>query len=269
MGGTTTVDGRTVHYLDEGSGEPALVFVHGFPLRAEMWEPQLRAFAGRYRVVAPDLFGFGRSDVPADRSEYSIDGYADQVAGLARALGTSRFVLVGLSMGGYIALALAGRHPELLAGLVLADTRAEGDTPETKRKRSDQQVFLGARGDVDPLAEALLDTLLSKRSSRREEVATRAGEWMRTTDPKGWIGALEALKQRADATPGLSAIAVPTLVIVGEDDEITPPPAAEAMAGAIPGARLVVVPAAGHLSNLENPDAFNAALREFVTALPG
>ena len=92
---------------------------------------------------------------------------------------------------------------------------------------------------------------------------------MRTTDPKGWIGALEALKQRADATPGLSAIAVPTLVIVGEDDEITPPPAAEAMAGAIPGARLVVVPAAGHLSNLENPDAFNAALREFVTALPG
>lgn len=264
---TLTLDGRRVHYLDEGEGEPVLVLVHGFPLRAEMWEPQLRAFAGRHRLVAPDLFGFGGSEVPPDREAYSIDGYADQVAGVIGELGLGRVVLVGLSMGGYVALALARRHPGVLAALVLTDTRAEADSAEVQQRRSDQQVFLGGGGEVSALVDGLLDMMVGKRSPRREEVVERAREFMLGAPREGWVGALEAMKQRADATAGLPAIAVPALVVVGEDDELTPPPAAEALAGAIPSARLAVVPAAGHLSNLENPEAFNRALGEFLGGL--
>jgi pimeloyl-ACP methyl ester carboxylesterase len=264
---TLELDGRRLHYLDEGGGEPVLLLVHGFPFSARMWEPQIAAFSDRHRVVAPDLSGFGESEVPPERSAYSIDGYADEVAGVVAALGLGRVVLAGLSMGGYIALALARRHPQILAGLVLADTRAEADSQEVKSRRSDQQVFLSARKDIAPLVDGLLENLLSKRGPAREEVADRAGALMRTVDPDGWIGALEAMKQRSDASPGLAGITVPTLVLVGEDDEITPPSAAEAMAEAIPGARLVVVPAAGHLTNLENPEAFNEAVGGFLASL--
>jgi 3-oxoadipate enol-lactonase len=264
---TLDLDGRRLHYLDEGGGEPVLLLVHGFPLSARMWEPQIVAFSDRYRIVAPDLSGFGDSEVPPERSAYSIDAYADQVAGLAGGLGLDRVVLIGLSMGGYIALAVARRHPQILAGLVLADTRAEADSPEVKTRRSDQQVFLGARKDVAPLVDGLLDTLLSQRPAAGQEVAERAGALMHAADANGWIGALEAMKQRPDATSGLAGIAVPTLVVVGEDDSITPPAAAEALAEGIPGARLILVPAAGHLANLENPEAFNQALGDFLAGL--
>jgi pimeloyl-ACP methyl ester carboxylesterase len=264
---TLDLDGRRLHYLDEGAGEPVVLFVHAFPLSARMWEPQIAALSGDRRVVALDLSGFGDAEVPAERSAYSIDAYADEVAGLVRALGVDRVVLAGLSLGGYVALAVVRRHPEILAGLVLADTRAEADSSEAKSRRSDQQVFLGARKDVVPLVDGLLESLLSKRAPAAEEATERAGALMRSTDADGWIGALEAMKQRPDATPVLAGIAVPTLVMVGEDDELTPPSVAEAMAGAIPGARLVVVPAAGHLANLDNPEAFNRALGDFLSAL--
>jgi 3-oxoadipate enol-lactonase len=264
---TLTLDGRSVHYLDEGRGEPVLLLVHGFPLQARMWEPQIQAFSGGHRIVIPDLYGFGDSEVPSDRSDYSVDAYADQVAGVAAELGLGRVVLAGVSMGGYIALALARRHPGLLAGLVLADTRAEPDSDEARQRRSDQQVFLGGAGDLDTLVDGLLDTMVGKRSPRRSEVLEQARAWMLGTAREGWIGALEAMKQRPDSRPGLAAIDVPTLVVVGEDDELTPPAAAEALVGGIPGARLVVVPATGHLSNLENPDAFNRALADFLADL--
>src|SRR5918996_3538933 len=135
---TFMYDGLAVPYLDEGAGDQTVVFVHGFPFRASMWEPQfpVAVEAGR-RAVAPDLPGFGRSAVPAERSAYSIDGYADLVAALVEELGLGRVVLVGLSMGGYIALAVARRHPGVLAGLVLADTRADPDSPKGPQTRSD------------------------------------------------------------------------------------------------------------------------------------
>jgi len=262
-----TIDGRQVNYLDEGSGEPAVVLVHGFPLHAEMWRPQLAGFAGRHRLIAPDLLGFGGSDVPPDRTAYSISGYAEQVAAVVEQLGLAPVVLVGLSMGGYIALDLARRRPELLAGLVLADTRSEADTPEAKRRRSDQQVFLGARGDVGALADGLADAVVGKKTAKRDEVLERVKGLMTANAAPGWIGALEAMRRRSDVTGALRSIRLPALVLVGEDDTLTPPAAAEGLAVGIPGARLVVVPAAGHLSNLENPGAFNEALGEFLAAL--
>ena len=267
--GTFTFDGGlAVNFLDDGAGDQTVLFVHGFPFQASMWEPQIPVAleAGR-RAVAPDLPGFGASDVPAERSAYSIDGYADLVAALVDALGLGRVVLVGLSMGGYIALAFARRHPGALAGLVLADTRPDPDTPEGRKGRSDQQALVAERGDVTPLVDGLLARVLAEASPRRAEVAARLGDMMRSTAPGGWIGALEAMKERPDQTDLLPRISVPVLVVVGESDALVPLDVAEAMAKAIPGARFEVVPGAGHVSNLENPEVFNRALSDFLAAL--
>jgi pimeloyl-ACP methyl ester carboxylesterase len=301
--GTFTFDGLAVNYLDEGAGDQAVVFVHGFPFQASMWEPQIPVAveAGR-RAVAPDLPGFGRSAVPAERAAYSIERYADLVAALIGDLDLGPVVLVGLSMGGYIALAVARRHPEVLAGLVLADTRADPDTSAGRQTRSDQQALVEERGDVTPLVDGLLTRVLapggwgvsprqgrrepprpggrgvSPRQGRREppreagprhaEVGATLGDMMRSTAPAGWIGALEAMKQRRDQTDLLASIAVPTLVVVGESDAIAPVDVAEAMAKAIPNAHFEVVPDAGHVASLENPEVFNRAFSDFLTTLP-
>jgi pimeloyl-ACP methyl ester carboxylesterase len=266
--GTFTFDDLAVNYRDEGAGEQAVVFVHGFPFQASMWEPQIPVAAeAGYRVVVPDLPGFGRSAVPADRSAYSIDGYADLIAALVDELDLGRVVLVGLSMGGYIVLAVARRHPEVLAGLVLADTRADPDTPAGRQARSDQQALVEERGDVTPLVDGLLTKVLAEAGPRHAEVGATLGDMMRSTAPAGWIGALEAMKQRRDQTDLLPSIAVPTLVVVGEGDAIAPVDVAEAMAKAIPGAQFEVVPDAGHVANLENPEVFNRAFSEFLTTL--
>ncbi|MEW6476428.1 MAG: alpha/beta fold hydrolase [Actinomycetota bacterium] len=267
--GTFTFDGLSVHYRDEGDGDRAVVFVHGFPFHSAMWEPQIPvALEAGHRAVAPDLPGFGRSDVPAERSAYSIDRYADVVAGLIGELGLRPVVLVGLSMGGYIALAVARRRPELLAGLVLADTRADPDTAEGRQTRSEQQALVEEKGDVAPLVDGLLGRILSESSPRHAEVRATLGAMMRSTAPAAWIGALEAMKTRRDQTDLLSTIRVPTLVVVGESDALIPLDVAEAMAKAIPEARLEVVPQAGHVANLENPEVFNRAFAEFLSTRP-
>ena len=264
--GTFTFDGLSVDYLDEGHGDQAVVFVHGFPFDSSMWEPQIpvAAAAGR-RAVAPDLPGFGRSTVPRDRSAYSIGGYADLVAALVADLGLGPVVLVGLSMGGYIALAVARRHPTVLAGLVLADTRPDPDTAEGRQNRTDQQAKVEAAGDVAELVDPLLTRILSESSPRHTEVRAFLSEMMRATSPAGWIGALEAMKARRDQTDLLPSIAVPTLVIVGEADALVPLEVAEGFAKSIPDADLVVIPEAGHVANLENPEAFNDALEQFLS----
>jgi 3-oxoadipate enol-lactonase len=267
--GTFTFDGLAVNYLDEGAGDQAVVFVHGFPFQASMWEPQIPVAveAGR-RAVAPDLPGFGRSAVPAERAAYSIERYADLVAALIGDLDLGPVVLVGLSMGGYIALAVARRHPEVLAGLVLADTRADPDTSAGRQTRSDQQALVEERGDVTPLVDGLLTRVLAEAGPRHAEVGATLGDMMRSTAPAGWIGALEAMKQRRDQTDLLASIAVPTLVVVGESDAIAPVDVAEAMAKAIPNAHFEVVPDAGHVASLENPEVFNRAFSDFLTTLP-
>ncbi len=263
------LNGRRVSYLDEGAGEPVVCFVHGFPVEAELWRPQIDHLVARgHRCLAPNLFGFGGSDVPAEKADYSIPGYADQVAGLLEALGTGPVVLAGLSMGGYIALDLVHRRPELVRALVLADTRAEADTDEGRQRRADQQTFLAGGGERSSLADGLIDALISKRGPEREEAIRRARGFMLATPVEGWIGALEAMRTRVDATGRLGDIAVPTLVLVGEDDNLTPVSAATTLAEGIPGAELVVLPEVGHVSNLEGPHEFTMALDRFLDRIP-
>ena len=263
----TIVAGTRVHHLDAGSGNPAVVLLHAFPLTAGMWDQQVDALSPRWRVIAPDLPGFGRTDPPADPSSITIDGWADLVAGLIEALGVGPAVVGGLSMGGYVALALARRRPDLLAGLVLADTRAGPDSPEVVERRTAQQRKV-SDGRVAEVLEGMAGTLLSEQTQdERPEVVERTRALMATAPPASIVAALEAMKNRSDSVPHLPSIDVPVLVIVGEHDVPSPPAVASEMADAVPGSALEVIPTAGHLSNLEAPDAFNRALETFLARL--
>lgn len=262
---TIDVPNGRLHYRDEGTGDPPVVLLHAFPLAAAMWAPQIAFLAPRHRVLAPDLRGFGESDVPADRDAYSVDRWADDVAAMIGALGLEQVILGGLSMGGYASFAFLRRYPAVLAGLVLADTRAAPDSAAIRARREEQQALLVAAGDPTLLSDRLLQPLVGPSSTRRDETLAFAGELLARNRVEGVIGALEAMKNRPDSTADLSRISVPTVVIVGEQDQPSPPEVAEEMANAIPGARLVVVPDAGHLSNIENPAAFNQGLQQLLS----
>ena len=256
------VNGVRVMVRERGEVEGhTLLLVHGFPLDSRMWREQLIALANHARVVAPDLRGHGLSDAP--QGPYSMDQHADDLAALLDHLGVKRAIVAGLSMGGYVAFAFWRRHPERVAGIALVDTRAEPDTPAGKANRD----AIAARvREAGPrvLAEEMLPKLLAPQSLADEKIPVQLREMILSQPVDGLIGALGALRDRFDSTPTLPTITVPTLVIVGEADAITPPADAASMAAQIPGAQLVVIPQAGHLSPMENPRAVNQALVELI-----
>jgi pimeloyl-ACP methyl ester carboxylesterase len=262
----TEVDGARLHYTEAGEREPALVLLHAFPLHSGMWAPQLEQLSSRWRVIAPDLLGFGGSDAPESLSRYTMLGYADLVAGLLDHLGLERVVLGGLSMGGYVSFAFIRQYADRVAGLVLADTRAEADTPEVFERRTNQQDQV-ARIGTAALVEVLLAGLLSEHTRSSRLGLVEKVRRLMANPAAGYIGALEAMKHRPDATGELAEIAVPTLVVVGEDDTLSPPDVARAMQERIPGAELAVLPRAAHLSNLEAAEEFNAAVAGFLSRL--
>jgi pimeloyl-ACP methyl ester carboxylesterase len=250
---------------DVGDG-PALVLLHAFPLARAMWRPQVEALQGDYRLIAPDLRGFGGSR--GFTAAPSVETMADDVAALLDELKVAGpMVLGGLSMGGYVALAFARRHPARLRGLVLADTKADPDDAEGRANRDRLIAFASnntARAVIDQMLPKLLGPATAAQAPQVvEEVRAIASR----QTAAGIVGALEGLRDRPDANPGLGAIAVPTLVLVGRDDTLTPPAKSEEMAARIPNARLVVLDGAGHLSNLEQPDRFTAALRSFLQSV--
>lgn len=248
-------------YSDAGSG-PAVVLLHAFPFDRELWQPQIAPLVeAGYRVITPDLPGFGRSPLPP--GPLSIEGMADAVATLLTRLGVERAVVGGLSMGGYVSLAFARRYAARLRGLILADTKAAPDDAAGRDNRDKAIAAVRTHG-VEAFVRAMLPKLLGPQTPHDSEVAEAVRAIMGRQPAEGVIAALAALRDRPDATPGLAAIAVPTLVVVGEQDAITPPAVAEQLAAAIPHARLVRIPAAGHLPNRENPEAFTAAVRDFL-----
>ena len=263
---TATVNGSRMGYTDTGGSGSAVLLLHAFPLDARMWEAQIASLRENFRVIAPDLKGFGGSDAPDDPGAYSMEGYANDVKSLLDELGVDKASVVGLSMGGYVALALSRLHSDLISALVLADSRAEADPPEGKEKRTAQQQQVreqGTAGLIEGLSGALLGTTTKEQ---KPDVVERTKTLM-DAGPEGFIGALEAMKNRSDSTGYLAKIGVPTLVIVGEEDGVTPPEASRKMHEHIGGSRLVVLPGVGHLSNLEAPEAFNRALEEFLRGL--
>ncbi|MEA2702337.1 MAG: hypothetical protein QOD63_282 [Actinomycetota bacterium] len=263
----TEAERTRVHYLDVGSGEPAVVLVHAFPLSSAMWAPQLPRLSAEHRVIAPDLKGFGETDAPNYLGAYTMDGYVSELIGLLEALDLDRVVLVGISLGGYVAFHLLRSRPDLVSALVLADTKPGPDTDEVFRRRNDQQ-GLAARGSTGTLVKLLLPSLVGTTTLvGRPDLVELLRQMMMSTAAGGYRGALEAMKYRVDSTDLLAGIKVPTLVLVGAEDSIVPPDSVKEWQEQIPGSRLVVLPHAGHLSNLEAADEFSTAVVEFLADL--
>jgi 3-oxoadipate enol-lactonase len=237
-----------------------VLLLHAFPLDATMWDSTIAALKD-HRVIAMNLRGFGGAPLSAP---YSIADLADDAVAELDRQGVPMATVCGLSMGGYVALAIAQRHAARLAGLVLADTRAGADSPDGKKGRDTGIATVREKG-VAAFVAPLVDKLLSPQAPADLKARVRAlGE---RQSPDAIIAALTALRDRPDRTAELPSIRVPTLVIVGSADGVTPPSESRAMATAIPGAKLVEIPGAGHLSNLEQPAAFNSALAEFVAEI--
>jgi 3-oxoadipate enol-lactonase len=255
-------------YDESGDGTP-VVLLHGFPFNRSMWRGQAEALGATFRVVAPDLRGQGETPLGEASGAVTMEQMASDVAALLDELNVGRAVVGGLSMGGYVALAFRRVFPERVRALVLADTRAGADTDDARRTREETAKRALAEG-MEPIADAMLPKLLSGETrAQRPDVVERVRAMMLATNPAGAAAALRGMAQRRDQTNLLEEIAVPTLIVVGRDDAVTPPAEAEAMRDRVAGSRLVVVEGAGHLSNVERPEEFNLALVDFLRGLTG
>jgi 3-oxoadipate enol-lactonase len=255
-----------VNLAVEVRGEgPAVLFVHGYPLDRTIWREQVEALEG-YRRIAPDLRGMGQSDAPD--LGYGMAIYAADLAALLDTLGIDEVILCGLSMGGYIAFEFLRNWRSRVRGLILMDTRAEADTPEGRRAR-DGAAATAREGGAAVVAEALLPKMLAPVTiTERPEVVERVRGLMSGTPVAGMVGALAAMRDRAGSESLLPTLTdIPTLVLVGDADSLTPPDQARALTQAIPGARLAIIPGAGHLPPVEQPAATNRSLKEFLDAI--
>jgi 3-oxoadipate enol-lactonase len=248
-------------YTDVGSGMP-LLLIHGYPLSRQMWFLQLDPFAKFARILAPDLRGYG--DSTPTPGPYSMDLFAADLADFLDELNIiDPITLCGLSMGGYIAMAFARNYPNRLGKLVLVSTRAAPDSPEGRQGR-DRAAHSVRENGIQEIINTMTPKLLSPQNlEKNPHLMTRAKEIMKPS-LEGVIGSLAGMRDRVDARPFLAKIMVPTLIIHGADDQLIPVAEAEAMSAAIPGSHLFVIPGAGHLPNLEQPDLFNLKMRDFV-----
>ncbi len=252
----------TVAFESAGSGEP-LVLLHGFPHDRSLWAPQLASPIPGIRTFAPDLPGFGES---SRLREASVERWADWLAAWLDQLELGRVLLGGLSMGGYLCFAFWRRHAHRVRALILADTRAGADDDEAKAKRSAMQDVARAQG-VGAIAERMIAGMVGKTThEERPEVVAALDAMMRRTSVPSVVDALTLLRERPDSTATLPSITVPTLILCGEEDVLTPVKESQAMHAAIPGSRLEVIPRAGHASNLEDPATFTRLLSGFATA---
>jgi len=227
-----------------------------------MFEDQLGLSQGGWRVIAPQLRRFDGAD--ADPAASAIDDYAGDAIDLLDALHIEEAVIGGVSMGGYIAFAMFRRAPRYFQGLLLADTKSEADTPEGVEGRRRMLQLVREKGPAG-VAEDMIPKLLGKTTrASRPAVVERVRSLVLASSADAISAAIGALMTRPDSTPLLVSIHCPALVIVGEEDTVTPPSAAEAMHRGIAGSELAVISAAGHLSNLEQPAEFNAALARFL-----
>ncbi len=255
--------GVTINYVERGTpaGLPVM-FIHGFPFSHRMWEPQMRALPHGIRAISYDLRGHGESQV-AD-GQYTIEFLIDDLMALLDHLVVDKAVLCGLSLGGYVALRAVERYPDRVRALVLADTKSEPDSNEAKVKRSSTMLAV-KRDGVPAFAENFVKAVFAPQNlTGQPQVVEFIKTLIRTNTQLGIAGTLLALAARTDTTPALAGIKVPTLILVGEHDALTPPAASEAMHRLIPASQYIVIPGAGHLANLENETAFNQALVAFL-----
>ena len=252
-----------LRYEESGSGFP-VILLHGFPHSRSLWADQLVGLSDRCHVIAPDLRGFGKS--PAE-PPWSMESYADDVAELMERLDIGRAVIGGLSMGGYVVFEFLRRYSDRVSSLVLADTRAGADSDETRAKRRDLQALARAGGSV-AVADAQITGMVGATTrEKRPDIVQRVHAMLAEAPVEGIVGALDAMMNRRDSTPLLAGIEVPVLIVVGEEDALTPVKESRAMHAAIAGSTLAVIPRAGHVSNIERPTEFNSAMRNFLASV--
>ncbi|HEX2174476.1 MAG TPA: alpha/beta hydrolase, partial [Nocardioidaceae bacterium] len=249
-------------YAEWGEGAP-LVLLHAFPFSRQMWQFQFDGLTTQMRLVTPDLPGFGQTPVSKDQPALGV--MAEGVLGVLDELGLDRVVLGGLSMGGYVAMEILRRRPQAVGALILADTKASADSEDAAGNRRRMADLLEKQGSNRVLAHEVLPTLVGE-TTRQEHPETVA--WLREivedADPLGAAWAQRAMAARGDSFQTLRRVEVPTLVIVGEQDELSPPADARAMVEAVPGAQIAVIAGAGHLTAAETPDEFNGLVCDFV-----
>jgi 3-oxoadipate enol-lactonase len=241
-------------YIESGTGVP-LVWIHGFPLSGRIFERQLQI--GGVRHIVPDLPGFGRTALSAG---LTVDTMAEDVLKLLDRLAIPRAVFAGLSMGGYVLFAAARLAPERMAGVILIDTRETADSADARRDRHEMIDKVNVEGTAEVISSMLPKMLTAGGMSHQEFVR----EVMESASPEGVSAALRAMAERPDSTAVLQSLTAPCLIVVGEQDPITPPTDAERMQSLARDGRMVIVPEAAHLSNVEQPDVFNRHVEEFL-----
>lgn len=260
-----TINGVRINWREAGAGDP-VIFIHGFPFHSGIWEAQLNHVPAGWWYIAPDLRGFGGSE-PGD-SPLTMDVFADDIVALMAHLQMDQAVIVGLSMGGYVALSLARRHPDKVRALLLTATRANSDTDEAAAKRLEQAKQVRASG-VDSVVEAMLPKLFSPHSKMKvPDQVERIRAMMASADREAVARALEGMAKRKDYTSELDQIDVSTMVVRGEFDEIIPAGDMELIARTVRGARQEVVALTAHLPNVEAPDVYNKILASYLDFLP-
>jgi 3-oxoadipate enol-lactonase len=258
------IGGRSMEYLESGVGWP-VVLLHGFPLTADMWRPQLERVPDGWQYIAPDLRTVTRGAISTALPP-TMDDFADRIAAFMDALEIERAVIGGLSMGGYITFALFRRAPDRFSGMILADTRPQPDTSEGRQARHAMLELVHTKG-APAVADQMIPRLLSEITRReRPELAAEVRRMIEANERADFEGAIHAMLTRPDSTGDLSRIACATLVIVGEDDAVTPVAESEKLQRALARSHLVVLGGAGHLSNLEAPEAFARALADFLAS---
>lgn len=240
---------------------PVLVLVHAFPMGASMWKPQMDRLP--VQIVAPSMPGFdGR---PVLRGEPTVDAYARDLLDILDGMGIRRAIFGGLSMGGYVIFSVLRQAAERVAGLILADTRTSVDTPERLAARQ-RSIALVRSSGPRAIADEMLPGILGRTThAHRPEVVSHVRALIESQPAETIAAALQAMMTRPDSAATLATISVPTTIIVGDEDTVTPLSDAEDMHRAVAGSTLAVIPGAGHMSNLEAPEAFNEALRSFLS----
>jgi pimeloyl-ACP methyl ester carboxylesterase len=260
------VNHTEIFYETAGTGTP-LVLIHGHPFDHTMWSPQFEAFSAQYRVITPDLRGYGKSSMP-DSGPTRFEDYATDILLLLNRLKISSYHLAGLSMGGQIIMEMFRQAPAKVKTLIFADTFAGLDTPEAKQARNDMANRLEKEG-MDSYANELIYKMIKPgHVSSMPQVADHVLKMMKATSPKAAASALRARSERIDyLNEVLPQINVPTMVIVGRDDEFTPVAKAVEIRDSLQNCKLVIIEDAGHMPNLEQPEKFNTAVLNFLAGI--
>jgi 3-oxoadipate enol-lactonase len=257
------IQGNSIHYQERGQGQP-VVLIHGFPLDGRIWEAQMAALSDRWRVIVPDLPGFGKSQLVRP---FTIDSLAHDMHELLGRIGALPCVFGGLSMGGYVSFAFGTKFLHDMKGLMLVDTKCEADTSEGKQNRL-KMIETAKSGGAKAVADQMMPKMIAPAVAQsKPQVAKRLREIMESVSVAAIEYASLAMRDRKDYRSELPSIAAPTLIVVGQEDAFAPPAVAQSMQRDMPKAQLAIIPDAGHMAPMEQPEAVNQVMREFLSQI--